>query len=245
MPKHKAFISYSSSDKGLADRLAKALSEHGVEVLNKEAIQPGDSWSTHLKSVIENADAVVPVLSAEAGKNPEMASELSLALADKLSGGKMIIVPVLADKSAVIPFFLKDVQAADLSSKESFKNNIDGLVRAILHQTQSAPSQDTILKDRTTLLLEKWKGLKIEEVALTEKTLIHSSFIAWTLSVVSVASVVILSIISFSDKWISLNLPSFAVATLSFLAGGISSVIASIFFRRRVKRLRRSNEERE
>src|ERR1041385_659374 len=119
------FISHSAADRAFAEHLAKALSERGLEAWTDAQMQPGGSLTAQIKSAIEKADAVIPVLSASAKNSRWMASELSLALADRFSGGKKIIVPVLAEKGAEAPFFLKDLQWADLSSDEGFHNNID------------------------------------------------------------------------------------------------------------------------
>jgi hypothetical protein len=228
----KVFISHSAADRPFAQRLEKALSEHGLEVWTAAQFQPGESWPAQLKSAIEQADAVIPIISAGAEKSRWMASELSIALADRLSGGKKTIVPVLAERKAEAPFFLKDLQWLDLSSEERFQGNIDVLIRALHRDRAAAPSQAEIIESRKELLRAGAKLLRDDMQALEKREALQMRFISRTLASVAVIATVAFLTLSISHGWMVLSTLSVGIGVLSFLAGAISAILTSVLRRR-------------
>jgi hypothetical protein len=227
----RVFISHSAGDRSFAERLGSELSKRGFSVWTDAQIRPGESWPSQIKSAIDQADAVIPILSTKSAKSQWLASELSLAVADRLSGGKKVIVPVLAEKHAEAPFFLKDIQWADLSSEERFRENIERLAQAL---RRGASSSAETLGDRKSVLDAEAVVLKseIEQLAHLERT--QTRFIFLTFAVVAASAAIIFSILPFTGK-LRLDGPSLWRAVLAFLAGAVAGAVSSVFFWRRRK----------
>ena len=64
-PEEYVFISYAHEDRGFVDRLARELEGAGIDVWYDRGLRGGRSWSAELETYIENADAVIVVLSAQ------------------------------------------------------------------------------------------------------------------------------------------------------------------------------------
>jgi hypothetical protein len=228
----RVFISHSAADERFVHRFKKALSDRGLEVWTAEQIQPGQSWSAHVKSVIEKADAVIPVLSEASEKSQWMASEISLAIAEQLSGRRLIIIPVLADRKAEPPFFIRDLQWVDLSSEDRFRTNIEVLIRALQSGIEGTPSQSQILASRRDLL-EAQKRLLEEEMKSREEYQVYlTRLVYWFLvtAVLNFAGMILLQ-----KVWIQLGARlSLSIGTLfiAFLVGVLTTVATWVLFRR-------------
>jgi signal recognition particle subunit SEC65 len=228
----QVFISHSAVDEPLVQRLKKALSDRGLEVWTAEQIQPGQSWTAHVKSVIEKADAVIPVLSAASEKSQWMAAELSLAIAEQLSGRRLIIIPVLADRKAEAPFFIRDLKWVDLSSEDRFRANIEVLARALQSDTEGTPSQPQILASRRELIEAQERLLKDERKSLEEHQIYLTRLVYWFLAaaVLNFAGMMLVQTV-----WVQLGgrlSLSIGTAFTAFFIGVLVTVVTWILFRR-------------
>ena len=102
----KVFISHLSRDKAVVAELRNALSASGFDVLDAgDVIQPGESISEkHITQMMNEADAVIPVMSGTEDRGPWTNMELALAMAKT----GMRIIPVATSREAVIPPLLAD-----------------------------------------------------------------------------------------------------------------------------------------
>ncbi len=107
------FLSYSRKDIDMMKRLRNDLRDSGVTVWTDENLTPGtEIWEAKIAEAIENAGALVVILSADAKQSTWIARELSYA-----EGHKVRIFPLLAsgDERSAIPFRLVTTQYIDIT----------------------------------------------------------------------------------------------------------------------------------
>jgi len=105
----KVFISHAAKDSAAAETLAKALTEqgHGVVYPNDDLF-PGDNWSLKIGRALEEAKAMVVLLSPDAMASPSVQGEISYAIASPRFKGRLI--PVMLRKTTHFPWILKKLQ---------------------------------------------------------------------------------------------------------------------------------------
>jgi hypothetical protein len=92
---HNVFISYSTKDKGIANRICVALEKCGVKCwMAPRDIIPGVSWSTSIISAIEETLIMVLVFSRFADNSEQVKRELTIAVEAKCT-----IIPFRIDNS--------------------------------------------------------------------------------------------------------------------------------------------------
>lgn len=117
----RVFISYSRSQFYLADDLALALRQVGVDAwLDVHRLGPGDDWDTEIRMALGGSECIVLVVSHAALASPYVAAELDLARAL----GKRVVV-ALAD-SCEVPERLSDAPCVDV--RNCFDERIGDLV---------------------------------------------------------------------------------------------------------------------
>lgn len=105
------FLGYAAEDKATAQQLAASLRDMGMHCwLADERIAAGQSITAAIGNAIQNADAVVFLISNESPDNRWLITEAALAVA----AGKKII-PLLLTPQAKPPFILADRSWLDLS----------------------------------------------------------------------------------------------------------------------------------
>lgn len=124
----RIFLSYSAQDRDLAAQLRSSLAEHGFDVWPDELLRPGESLAGAITGALENADAYVVLLTRNSSGPEWPLFELGAALAsDKL------VVPVVADTEAVVPFVLKDRVYLDYTTPAAREKAADILREALQH----------------------------------------------------------------------------------------------------------------
>ena len=104
------FISYSRKNKEIALDLAQRLQEQGVAVwLDLLNLEPGTHWDIAIQNALEEANAVLVLLSQPAVASTYVLSEIDCALEQKKK-----IVPLLLEECRV-PLLLRRVQYIDCS----------------------------------------------------------------------------------------------------------------------------------
>src|SRR5579859_1225393 len=83
----EVFISYAGSDGEIASHLADDLARAGINVWFDRKIRPGDNWQDQINRHIEDAEAVVVVISPESLRSQWVRHEWTSALARSLRGG--------------------------------------------------------------------------------------------------------------------------------------------------------------
>lgn len=100
----RVFISHSSADKALVDRLAADLAKHGIPVwYDKLDLGIGDSIPGRIDEGIASAKYLLIVLSPAALESRWVREELNAAVAKQIALGGTFILPVLYKDCAVPP----------------------------------------------------------------------------------------------------------------------------------------------
>lgn len=90
------FISYAREDAAIARHLREVLNKDGFEVFNDQAFVAGANFSKVITEELQNAKAVVVLLSRNSRRSKFVEAELREAL----EKGKGIVIPVLLDEEA-------------------------------------------------------------------------------------------------------------------------------------------------
>ena len=115
----KVFLSHAQNDKTLARQAEAALTQAGLEVWSDDQILPGDNWAAKHAEALDNAEAMVVLLSAAALQSQEVMADLSFALGQR--GYKGRLVPVVTSPKDVqgsleIPWILKRMDTVELGA---------------------------------------------------------------------------------------------------------------------------------
>jgi hypothetical protein len=105
----KVFISYSGPDEKWADLLRTALSKYDVEAWDPASqIAPGENWGLKYGKALENADAVVVLLSPDSVKSDFVRHEIQYALSSPQFRDRLI--PVVVRPTEEIPWILRKLK---------------------------------------------------------------------------------------------------------------------------------------
>lgn len=89
----KIFISYSSKERNIADKVKQALESHGVSCwMDLKSIAPGNDYTKDIPPAIRSADAVVLILSKAAQESEWVPGEMEIAIKRKV-----MIIPLQID----------------------------------------------------------------------------------------------------------------------------------------------------
>jgi hypothetical protein len=125
--KREIFLSYASADKGLSDKLSRALENNGQEVwVDTEDIRYAENWRDAVFPAIERAPAVLFITSRASLESENCLEELKYAE----SLGKRII-PIVAERVEELPKVLKDRVRRDFRDAELFDEELLRLVQDV------------------------------------------------------------------------------------------------------------------
>lgn len=88
----KVFISHASADADLARQLASTLESSGFDVWDDSQILPGDNWGAKVAEALQEADAMVVLLTPESVRSPNVTREISFALGQSSYKGRVFSV---------------------------------------------------------------------------------------------------------------------------------------------------------
>src|SRR3990170_6374615 len=92
------FISYSHEDRASVDKIAAHLVKRRVHVwLDRWELRVGDSLIQRIQSEIQNADALVVVLSKASVNSSWCQKELSAGLVRELEEKRVVVLPILLE----------------------------------------------------------------------------------------------------------------------------------------------------
>ena len=101
----KVFLSYALDDKVAAREIAKRLTEEGLDVWFDEwQIAPGDNLAKRIGRALDQADAMVVLVTPEAMKSKAVRGEIEYALMTPRFEGTLI--PVVLKPSEEMPWIL-------------------------------------------------------------------------------------------------------------------------------------------
>lgn len=136
------FISYSHKDKEFVDSLAANLVKKGVRVwVDTWELNVGDSIIAKVQKAIQEADALLIVLSQASVQSEWCKKELSSGLIRELEEKRVVVLPVLIEECE-IPIFLRDKLRAD------FKADKDKGLRQVLEAVARVTSDSLGRFDR-------------------------------------------------------------------------------------------------
>ena len=127
------FISYSHKDKAFVDQLFGALIYRNIHVwLDRVELKVGDSLLTKIQGGLEQAPALLVVLSKSSVESGWCKRELNAALMRELEEKKILVLPILIEKCEV-PLFLREKVYADFTSTfdEPFERLLSSLAERI------------------------------------------------------------------------------------------------------------------
>ena len=131
---HDVFISHSSQDKPMVERLARALQQEGLKPwFDKWDLAPGDRWQKALERAILDTPALL-VCYGPSGSGPWQAEEVRAFVDRAVKDPSRRVIPAwLPDcpENLEIPLFLRGFHAMDLRGSWDGRV-IEGLARAIL-----------------------------------------------------------------------------------------------------------------
>lgn len=136
----KVFVSHSSTDRPIAERLAFGLQAVGYGSWFAEwELRPGDSIVTKIEAALSASDVLLVVLSKRSIVSEWVQRELNTVLMAQLSGQNVRVIPVLIE-DCEIPALLRDTIYVDLRSQ--FEKGFLSLLDA-LRQHRSAIDSDS------------------------------------------------------------------------------------------------------
>lgn len=149
-PMARIFISYCSSDRELALRLADALKANGhVPNFDVESLAPGQEWRVKLSESLRSSEVFVSLLSEPALTSSFVLSEIGAARAFAQISGEMLVVPVVLDK-IVIPLSVRDLQViiADRDDPGYIVSELERAIDAFTGQRAAAEKRVVEVTER-------------------------------------------------------------------------------------------------
>jgi nucleotide-binding universal stress UspA family protein len=218
----QAFISYSRTDKATVERLRRALEQRNVDVWLPEAqISPGQIVAAEIERAINDSDAVIVVLSPSSSKSEWVSMETSLAISLQRTGGKPLIIPVVAEPPDKVPFFLQHIHWVDLTTEQNFERNVDRIVDAMRQAESVSPARDA---DQARLhqlsaakrLLESEKLFHDSKALRTSRYILITSIVAGFLTILAALGFLFLES---RQAW------SVAGVFIGFVAGIVTAIL--------------------
>ena len=131
------FISYSHANKDFVDLLSAHLIKAKAHVwVDRWELHVGDSLIDRIQKVIQDASALIVVLSNASVKSEWCKKELNAGLVRELEEKRVIVLPLLLEECE-IPLFLKEKMCAD------FRTNLDDGIKQVLEAIAKVTS-DTL-----------------------------------------------------------------------------------------------------
>ena len=131
----KVFISHSQEAKPLTRRLIEALKRSGLEVWDDDYdIYPGDNWAKVTGEALEEAEAMVVLLTPEALDSRTVRREVSFALGNERFENRLIPVFVGLDQSLAlekVPWVLQSLNTITMPSNGRQEEGINQITQAL------------------------------------------------------------------------------------------------------------------
>lgn len=226
------FLSHSYDDNQIAQKVRNYLVHHGLGVFDdKNDIATGANLTASINEAINISDAVLFFISKSSDKSQWVQQEMSLAVSNKFKGKDVKLIPIVIDKSAVVPFFLKDYVYLDMSGSSSFESSMGKLLAGITNEQQTSVEQD---------LTAKLSSIEIEREYLKLKSLEHEELLKFKTRqmyfvsmIVMIVTIVVTSMVFLG--WVAKIDYSDFEWVISFFVGAIASMFAAIAYTNKEK----------
>lgn len=131
----KVFISHAHNDKPLARRLAFELQRAGFDVWHDEMVLPGDNWAHEIGKNLEEAEAMVVLLTPASLNSKTVRDELKYALGAENYSHRLIPVVVGSPEEHTekkIPWILRRLNVINLPEHGNDEEGLQQITRALM-----------------------------------------------------------------------------------------------------------------
>lgn len=148
------FISYSSKDKEIVDKIFEDLKKRKIKVwLDRWDIKPGSNIVSEIQKGLDNSSFILAVLTPNSVESNWVEEEWTSQFWDQVNEKKIRVIPAVfgdvpKDK---IPIFLKNKSRIDL--KNDYAPEIDRLIQFILEERRKAV-EDKVLPDLKKIIID-------------------------------------------------------------------------------------------
>lgn len=123
------FISYASEDRAFVERLVKALDQYAANVwYDQREIVAGESIAQKINTALNEASALIAVMSTSSVDKPWVLRELSSSLGRQLQSHNIKVLPIVIEKCDLPPL-IADIRYADFI--ESFEKGFNELLAGL------------------------------------------------------------------------------------------------------------------
>jgi len=236
----RVFISYSHEDKQIVKRISEDLRRQGVQAwLDEDLISPGEQWIDKLSEAFESSDAILVIMSRNTAESRWQTSEIALAVATQRKDPSKRIIPVLVDRQADVPFFLKDLVYCDLSSEDKYEQSFE----LLLHTLTKPPKVIMDMKEtdrRKIAMIKVQKELHRHDVEMLDRRkLIWMSTVGVTVTVLAaLATLLAFSVTAGVSIFVVFNKYGYFLAgvLLGITCSVVVHLVARVFYYRRTVR---------
>lgn len=244
----QVFVSHTVQDADMARRIAADLKEEGITTISGfDSVLPGESISGRIGTAIMEADAVIVLVSTNSSRSSWIGSEVALALARQSAGEKVPVIPLLKDRNAELPFFLRDVKYMDISNEAEYSKALKELI-TVLHSPQNTHDISDDLKGRLHLLKADSIALAAQKQACRKELMAQSKSVTRSFLIIQLLAAVIACILGrLAHPRIAVQSVSYGVILIIISAIIIASLFAISNYRRfinlEVQRLRAEEKQ--
>ncbi len=231
----KVFLSHTSRDREFAEQLTSDLRAAECDVFSYfDAISPGESISEKIATAILESDALIILLSKESAQSPWVSSEIALAKAQIERGARRRILPVVIQKDAELPFFIKDLLYLDLSNEDNYKKNLPRLIQALKQAEAEIQPIDKTKAQRAREEMSKAReaAMIVEERMFNEYKSFHQFFISLVMRMASLAALFLGIVASLLVIYFKLHWSLVLAGVLMFFVGMSVPIFLFLRYRR-------------
>ena len=138
----RVFISYSHKESQLAEALALALDEAGMEAwYDRTEIQTGEIFSDEIKKGLNQSTAMIVLLGPHTINSNYVRNEINHALFDSRFKGRVLPVLIRGTETATtknIPWVLGSIKALQIEDSASVDRNAQQILSAFEEMLESA-----------------------------------------------------------------------------------------------------------
>lgn len=228
----KAFLSYTHDDFGIAQKVRNYLVHHQIEVFDdRNEIATGDSLVASINHAINHSDTFLFFVSHKSEKSLWANQELSIALSKKMKGEKAKLIPIIIDKNAEIPFFLRDYVYLDLTSESNFDSSMSKLLSSISSESKTSYGEDLAAKASNIELEKRLLSIRSIEHAEHQKFKTRQMFIVSMIATLVSAVAASIGLLGWLAKIDYLNFEWL----IAFIVGAVASMVGSILYMQKEK----------
>ena len=139
----RVFISHAYSDELLVKSVSNALERAGIEVWNATRdVSRVEKWSDEVEQALNDSDAMVVVLTADALRSSWVLKEIEFALSEQSYRGRLI--PVLVRNPEAlhkedIPWILRRLRMINMGEYDEEEEGINQIVKTLLEKDITNP----------------------------------------------------------------------------------------------------------